>query len=191
MFTQPGVGVKRRRRRRGIRRAFEVLLVLVLLAGVGYGVWYFVVRDADPLTATTASCPTPSPTATKPPVVPLPPNKVGVNVYNATKRQGLAASVGQQMRQRKFVVRNVANDPLNRPVAAAAEIRHGPAPAGGRAAATVIAQIEGPVTVLLDKRPNASVDLVLGAKFTRLRTPQQAAAAMRPTPAPTTAPTTC
>lgn len=184
MLTPRGLGGAKRRRRRNIaRRLLAVVIVLAVLAGIGYGVWYFYVRDQGS-TTTATSCLTPSPKASKtakPKVTAVSPRRVGVNVYNATARQGLASSVATQLAARGFVVRKVANDPLKKVVTAPAEIRHGPK--GGPYAVTVAAQVEGAVQVL-DRRPNASVDLVLGSGYQALRAPASAAAILNPAPTP-------
>jgi LytR cell envelope-related transcriptional attenuator len=132
----------------------------------------------DPETAVAApqrpSCP---PTRTPAAVVAA--HDVRVNVYNATKRHGLATQVAQQLRQRGFVVAKVENDPAGRTVIGIAQVR---ASASGPAR-TVGAQVASFVAVA-DQRKDASVDLVLGADFRSLRTAAAAAAALSPSPSP-------
>ena len=127
-------------------------------------------------------CP-PAPPAPTPPPAPPPARAVTVNVYNATERQGLAASVAEELRKRGFTVEAVANDPLKRKVGGLGELRHGPQ--GGPAATAVQMQV-GPTPMARDRRADRSVDLVLGPAYQRLRTPQEAAteteAALRPPP---------
>jgi hypothetical protein len=179
MFTPRGEGGHSPVRRGRRRRVTPLLVVLVVVAAVGAGYYWVTVRDgattaADP--SPTRSCPAPSPL---PSVVPA--NRVRVNVYNATDRRGLAATVATQLRRRGFVVGKVDNDPAKRTVTGVAEVRSSTTGAG--AARTVGAQVGTFVTVP-DQRPDASVDLVLGAGFRGLRSPQQAAAAASPTPSP-------
>jgi hypothetical protein len=111
----------------------------------------------------------------------VPAAEVKVNVYNATDRRGLAARVAGQLEQRGFRIRKVDNDPAERQVTGAAEVRH--SDHGADAARTVAAQVAG-VVVVPDQRPGASVDLVLGAGFTGLVPTAEAAAALTPTPEP-------
>jgi hypothetical protein len=173
------------------KRLLAVVLTLAVLAGIGYGVWWYFVKEEPAATTTARNCPTSAssakPTA-QPAVKPVPPRRVGVNVYNATDRQGLAASAATQLRARGFVVRRVANDPLNQTVEGVAEVRYGPK--GGPYALTVMAQVEGAVEVL-DRRADSSVDLVLGSGYRGLRPPGAAAAALTPKPTVTPRPTGC
>ena len=106
---------------------------------------------------------------------------VHLNVYNATKRRGLATDVAKELRRRGFVVGKVSNDPAKRKVTGVAEVRA--STAGAAAARTVGAQVASFVAVP-DQRKDASVDLVLGAGFHALRTTAAASAALKPTPAP-------
>jgi hypothetical protein len=155
----------RPRPRRGAvfaRRASAVLLVLLLFAGTGYTVWR--VSLAGPVAAgDTAACVTPSPVA-----LPVAPRRIQVNVYNATNRNGLAARTAKQLKAYGFRIGKVANDPLDRSVRGTAEIRGGPESA--RQMATVQLYVDKE-TVYRVKRKGASVDLVLGNRFTGLGGP--------------------
>jgi hypothetical protein len=181
MLTPRGVGVRRRRGRTG-RRVVGVVLALALLGGAGFAAWWFGLRDRG----AAANCPAPVPTGTATPrPAALPAKRVTVNVYNATSRRGLAAEVAVELRKRGFPVKAVANDPLERTVRGVAEVRRGARGAAG--AQTVLAHAGGAAEVR-DKRADASVDLVLGAAFRRLRTAAEAAAALAPGPAVTAPP---
>lgn len=178
MLTPRGAGAGRLRRRRGLRRSAGVVLAVSLLAAVAWAVWAYALPSADnaePQRAT-VSCPPPEPTPTV-----VPPAQVKVNVYNATDRRGLAARVAGELRKRGFRVGKVDNDPAKRTVTGAAEVRH--STAGTDAARTVAAQV-GEVVAVPDQRKDASVDLVLGAAFTRLQAREVATAALTPTPRP-------
>ncbi|HSF26327.1 MAG TPA: LytR C-terminal domain-containing protein [Actinomycetes bacterium] len=197
MYTPPGRGARSSRRRRSgvLRHAIVLVLALVLVVGAGVGAWWFTLRSqpAAPLPA----CPTPTVTVAAP-ISPAPVAEVKVNVYNATSRQGLAGRVSTALKERGIAVLKVANDPLKKTVPGTAEIRFGPA--GESAAETVRLLIDG-ATLVVDKRTDATVDVVLGQGYTTLRTAEEAAAAATaaPTPpagdatggatAPTTAPT--
>ena len=179
MLTPLGKG-GRQTVRRGDRpsRRGAVLLAVLLTAALTGTAWWVAHRDAaDTATATPPrTCPTPSP---PPPVVA--PKAVKVNVYNATDQRGLASRVAAELKRRGFHVGKVDNDPLKRQVTGAAEVRSSTAGAG--AARTVSAQV-GTVVAVPDQRPNASVDLVLGAAFVRLQPVPAAAAALKPSPQP-------
>jgi hypothetical protein len=175
-----------RRRRRRILRALASVTVLCVLAA---GAWYFFLRDAKakPKAASSAPCrtasPSPQPSAT---VVALTPKQVTINVYNATKRQGLARRTAVELRKRGFVIGKVGNDPLKHVIPGAAEVR---AAAHGTARAKLVAVYVDKATVTTDRRAEATVDLVLGNTFAALRTPAQVATALHPpTPAPTCGP---
>jgi hypothetical protein len=183
MLTPLGQGDRRGGRGRALRRVGAVLLVLAVLGGAGYGSWHYLAsRTPEP---PKVACPprvTVTPTATPAAAA----KTVKVNVYNATTRSGLASSVATQLKKRSFKVAAVANDPLKRKVAAAAEVRHGPR--GVSAARTVAAQVNGKVVLLPDRRADASVDLVTGAAYKALRTPAQATAVLKAKPKPRLAP---
>ena len=89
------------------------------------------------------------------------PEKTKVNVYNASNRSGLAATVARQLKDRDFVIGAVANDPSKRGAPKVAEIRYG---AKGTAQAKLLrtAMPKG-TTLVKDKRKVVTVDLALGA----------------------------
>jgi hypothetical protein len=158
------------------------LLALVVGAAVG---WYLTARSDDPVTTTLpgASC-TPatgsSPaTSTKP--APKP-SSITVDVYNSTTRQGLAGTTASQLEKRGFVIATVANDPLGKTLAGTAEIRYGPK---GKSRAVVVAAQVPDSTLVNDKRKDKTVAMSLGKAFTGLATPEEAAAALSPSPSPT------
>jgi len=175
-------GVDERRRQGFPRRAVAVLVALTVLAVTAFAAWYVLVRDVEE-TSTKAACP---PVRTVAPVK-LPPavaaKKVPLNVYNATTRSGLAATVAGEMAKRGFPIGAVSNDPAKRRVTAAAEVRHGPK--GSGAARTVAAHVDGQVVLVPDRRAGLTVDLVVGAAWKRPRTPAAAANALKAAPAKT------
>lgn len=178
MFTPPGVGGRPRGRRSPTRRRLlVVVLALVTIVAASWAAWTVSSTERPPPRGTPRpSCPEPSPTL---PV--LPAAEVRVNVYNATDQRGLAARVAAEMERRGFRVKKIDNDPLERTVTGAAEVRH--SAAGAAAARTVAAQV-GEVVSVPDEREGETVDLVLGAAFVRLQAPEQAAAALSPTSQP-------
>ena len=92
-------------------------------------------------------------------------NGFPVNVYNATKRQGLAASTAKLIGARGYKIGQVANDPLRRTITASAEIRYGKAGADNAKLAQPL--LDKP-TLIQDARADASVDIVLGDGFSGL-----------------------
>lgn len=180
---ESGASIRRRRRRR--RAAITLTLVaLVLLGTFTYAAAYF----QGWIGTTSVSKPTAS-AACQPttPVKALTPSAVTLNVYNSTDRVGLAASVAKSLRTLGFKVVDVANDPLGKPISGVGEIRHGPT--GAVAAAFAATRLSG-AKLVLDKRTDSSVDLVLGTKFTALTVPPKVAPAKPSKPTPTPSPST-
>lgn len=185
-YIQEASTWRRRRRRRQWITLLAVLGLLVGSGAVAYGFYSGVFGRPDRVdVATLPPCPTASPTAS-----PLTPDKVTVNVYNATTRNGLAAKVATALDLRTFKIAAITNDPKHATVSGVAEIRYGPK--GTAAARVVAAQLSG-ARMVKDGRTNAVVDLVLGAKYSGLKpvASTTVAATSRPTcrpvsPAPTT-----
>ncbi len=148
--------VDRRRRRATITL---VTLALVLFFAFWYAFSYYRNATAPSDAATTIPCVTVSPGS-------IVPSTTKVNVYNATKRNGLAASTARQLQDRGFVVVDIANDPKHKKVTAPGEIRFGPS--GAKRADLVAALIGKGVVKVNDKRKAATVDLVIGSGFTSL-----------------------
>jgi hypothetical protein len=178
MLTPLGVGGRGKIRRRGRSRHVgrNVLVLLVVLGAAAAAAWWLNSDTGTIAAAPRQTCP---PTQPAPTVVAA--RAVHLNVFNATKRHGLAKDVAKELRKRGFVIGKVANDPAKRKVTGIAEVRT--SMAGAAAARTVGAQVASFVSVP-DQRKDASVDLVLGAGFRTLRTTAAATAAMKPTPSP-------
>ena len=104
-----------------------------------------------------------------------------INVYNATNREGLAASVAKSLQKQGFKIATVGNDPLGMSIEGVGEIRRGQAGAAG--AGLAAARLLG-ATVVPDGRTDATVDLVLGYKFTTLTSPPKGARPTTAKPAP-------
>ncbi len=176
---ESGPSSNRLRRRR--RAALTLTVVFLLMLGTfAYAAAYFQgwVGDRVPKPVASPACEAVTP------VRAVKPGAVTVNVYNATNRQGLAASVAKLLRAQGFKVREVANDPLDRQIAGVGEVRRGPT---GEAGAILVATRHQGAKVVRDERTDATVDLVLGEKFTALRAPPKVtpAQATKPTPTPT------
>ncbi|GAA2496744.1 LytR C-terminal domain-containing protein [Terrabacter carboxydivorans] len=135
--------------RRQRRSTIVIVVVLLSLAGAFYyASTYF-----------RATAPTPGPCTTQTPVTPLTPADVSLNVYNATSRKGLAASVAKTATDRGFTVKAIGNDPKKASIKQVAQIRFGPE--GADSAQLVKTHV--PQAVLVDdKRKGDTVDLVVG-----------------------------
>jgi hypothetical protein len=158
--TESEVSVLARRRRR--IRTLVVLLLVVL--GLFFAFWYaWSYYQAD--TSGQASGP---PAADCTPFNPkaITPEDTRVNVYNASSRDGLAGSVSRALADRGFVIAKVANDPSSRRAPKVAEVRYGPK---GQARAKLLrTSLPKGTAMVKDKRKVVTVDLALGAKFTKL-----------------------
>lgn len=158
-----------RRRHMHERQAviFGVLLAVLAVVGLGAAAIYtgslslpFVEQDFQAK---------PSPTATSRPF-PCPPTgalpvaygDITVNVYNSTTQAGLAATTMKAFTDRGFVAGETGNQP---PFDGTTQVSFGPT--GIAAAYTVAAHLTDPMLVL-DGRPNATVDVTIGAAFTDL-----------------------
>lgn len=148
-----GSGARSRRR----RAVVTVLLVLLLLF---FALWYAMsyIRADQGAGSTSASVPA-RPACTSSP------QQVQVNVYNATNRDGLAARVAAQLKDRGFVVKTVANDPKKRTVTGRGELRYG---TGSFADAQLVLRHTGSFQRIKDSRQRRTVDVVVGPDFTRL-----------------------
>jgi hypothetical protein len=102
--------------------------------------------------------------------------QIKLNVYNSTNRHGLAASAATSLKQRGFTISNVTNDPLKVNLTVAAQVRG--ASANVSAMRVVAAEVVG-AQLHADSRTDNSVDLVLGAGFTALASPEQVSAALK------------
>ena len=153
-----------------------LLLVSFLFAAAYYGGWF----SSPKAPSAAGSCPTTTV------VIKVQPSQVHVNVYNASKRNGLAKKVSAQMKEQGYVTGKVANDPLNATFTTPAQIRYG---AKGKAGAQLVASEVAGAKMVQDKRKDATVDLVLGAKYTKLGDPPSTSASSNPSCHPSTTPT--
>jgi uncharacterized membrane protein (DUF485 family) len=169
------------RRRRRQRAAITLTLVTVLLlASFVYAASFvqgWVGTRAPNTVGTLATSACHQATSAQP----VTPQAVTINVYNATNRNGLAASVAKSLRRQGFKIATVSNDPLGMSILGVGEIRSGQA---GAAAASLVATRLSGATVVPDGRTDATVDVVLGDKFTALSAPPKGAppTAAKPTP---------
>ena len=160
-------------RARSGRRPLPPLIFLLVLAVVAIGVWWDVVRQDDTRKAhQAAACA--SATAAPPS---LDPKSLSIRVFNATDRAGEASKVAATLKSRGFAIAEVANDSSGRTVTGVGEIRHGPR--GKDQAAFLGAFLPG-AGDFQDTRATSQVDLVIGPEYSKLATPEQVAAALKP-----------
>lgn len=148
-----------RRHRRHVRTAVTLVVVVALLAGAFYYAASYWNKAASSSSA--SGCPTDDFTAGATPKA-LTPQRVTLNVYNATTRVGLAAETAKAVKDRGFVIGSVANDPTKKKVDAAGELRFGP---NGKPGADLAWKLVDGLVAVQDTRADASVDLVLGNGF--------------------------
>jgi len=112
-------------------------------------------------------------------VSPAPPGKVQVQVLNANGMGGVAAITGGRLSELGFAPTGTpANDPLHPDLdlPCHGEIRFGVA---GQAAARTLSLVMPCAELVRDVRPDSTVDLALGTKFTTLRPNGAALEALR------------
>lgn len=122
---------------------------------------------------------------------PLPsPDEIGISVFNATAKGGLAKSTADEMAKRGFrvVAFGNATTEYDKKVPQAALIVAGPA--AESAARVVAAQFAGSTVKIDPKRADKRVDLFIGTAYTQPADPKDAEKALTAParPAPTTAP---
>ncbi len=136
-YIQEASSWRTRRRRRQWITLLVVVAMLIGAGAVAYGYYSGAIGGPEEVNlAALPPCPASSPTRP-----PLTPDKVKVNVYNGTTRNGLAAKVATALDLRTFQVGTIANDPKHAKIPGVAEIRYG---AKGTAAAQLVAaQLSG------------------------------------------------
>jgi LytR cell envelope-related transcriptional attenuator len=155
----PSSGPNPPRSRLGVVVLVGVLAVVLFGAGVGLSV---LLRGGTDEAAQPVAEPTCVTTTTVPEVTLPKPGTVSVNVYNATDRSGLAASTGVALKGRGFNVGEIANDPLGKNIKGVAQLRYG---TKGESNAELLVFYFPGAKLVADDRTDASVDVVLGAKF--------------------------
>ena len=108
------------------------------------------------------------------------PDSVVVNVYNSTKRAGLAGTTARELSQIGFRINKVENDPLGVSLRGVGEIRFGPK--GADNARLLLFYVPDAVMVE-DDRSGPRVDLSIGRGFEGLQ-PEGTVAAALASPSP-------
>ncbi|WP_432092174.1 LytR C-terminal domain-containing protein [Streptomyces sp. bgisy100] len=200
MLTPPGMGGKYRitggrypRMRRPRNRRRIVLAVIGAAASVGLVGWG-TLQLIDVFTGGTTTRAAGS-TACRPAAVATPsaepvpePGEITVNVYNATKRSGLAKKTADELKKRGFKVGKVGNAPAayDKKVKGAGILLG--APNGAESRLKVLGTQLGGASSRSDDRTGEDVDLILGDEFTALEKKKDADRALvdltSPSPAP-------
>jgi hypothetical protein len=144
-------------------RALVVVGVLAVAAVVFVVV--ALVRDTQRNAVAGTSCPAGAPLANV--TLPKDPGEVTIKVLNGTKTPGLAESVTNDFKNRRFKVQAPSED--KKQVKDVAVVRYGPAAVGS--AQLLEAYFLGQATPEYDpKRKGAVVDIVVGSQFQQLAT---------------------
>lgn len=183
MLSGQGLGPAgdRPRRRHPVTTTIIVVLMMVVLFGATFGIVRLLRGNGSDQASPGPTTPAPCVTTTVVPGVALPkPGTVTSNVYNATNRAGLAKRTAADLGSRGFKIARIANDPLGRSITGVAEIRYGTA---GLSNAQLMKYYIAGAVLVQDARTDATIDVVLGAKFKTV-TPQAKvdAALKKPTP---------
>jgi hypothetical protein len=149
-----------------------IFVAMLVLFGVGFGIATLFkgsggadVADATASPSTSAlvdGCTTVMVTPAE--VLPLA-SRVTVNVYNSTKRVGIAGETSKFLSVRGFKIANVENDPLGVGAEGAGEIRFG---TKGELNAQLMAYHFPDATLIKDDRGGKRIDVVLGQQFSDL-----------------------
>ena len=149
-----------------------IFVVMLVLFGVGFGIATLFkgsggadVADATASPSTSAlvdGCTTVMVTPAE--VLPLA-SRVTVNVYNSTKRVGIAGETSKLLSVRGFKIAKVENDPLGVGVEGVGEIRFG---TKGELNAQLMAYHFPDATLIKDDRGGKRIDVVLGQQFSDL-----------------------
>lgn len=191
------VGLDRPRSRRSSKPSAGAIIAIVagmvVLFALGFGIALITQGGPLPTQPEVAASPSGGPAS---PAVPLPcatstvipaevlpkPTKVRINVFNATKRKGLAAETALALKLAGFKIVAVQNVPDGRRIDGFAEIRHGPK--GVKQAQLLHFYLPDGILVE-DTRNDKTVDVVLGKEFSIIVGEAEVAASMA-SPSPST-----
>jgi len=171
-----------------------IFVAMLVLFGVGFGIATLlkgsgsadsVDSSASPsVSATVDGCTTIMVTPAE--VLPLA-SRVTINVYNSTKRVGLAGDAAKLLGVRGFKIAKVENDPLGVVIEGEGEIRYGPK---GEAGAKLMAYHFPTATLVNDGRKGKRVDVSLGQQFADLANDAEVVAQLAQ-PSPSASPQGC
>lgn len=172
------------RRRRPIWGIVLMVVVgMAVLFGIGFGISLLVRGNDSPQADAVASASASSSMAALPcettlitPAEVLPATgKVTINVFNGTKKQGLARDTANVLTARGIKVKKVGNAPGGKVVEGVAEIRYGPK---GEKAAHLLEYYFPEATLVPITRKTKVVDVVIGKDFAQVVGEAEVAAAL-------------
>jgi hypothetical protein len=171
-----------------------ILVAMLVLFGIGFGIATLLKGSGGTENADGSASPSSSTTVpgcntimvTPAEVLPRA-SRVSVNVYNSTKRVGLAGDAAKILGVRGFKITEVKNDPLGIVIQDQGEIRHGPK---GEASAELMAYHFPGATLVNDGRAGKRIDVVLGTKFVDLANDAEVVAQLAQ-PSPSASPAGC
>lgn len=151
------------------RRPLPALISLVALLVLTGLVWWRVLHRSDSSAGGAETpCPTPTPTVTATAAATLPvPQKVTVQVLNATDRSGIAGRARSTLIADGFKSPQKATNDTNGKVAGVAEIRYGPA---GRDAAKLLSYFLPGAKLVPSQSTTATVVVSLGNQYSKVST---------------------
>jgi LytR cell envelope-related transcriptional attenuator len=138
----------------GVAVAAALVVIIVRLVGTSDDAADAATAAPEPACSTVMAAPADE--------LPLP-QKVRVNVYNATETSGLASKTARELTRRGFEVKEVANDPVGLPIEGVARIRYGP---GSTERAELLAYYVPGAELVEIERKGPKIDLALGDQFT-------------------------
>ena len=171
-----------------------ILVAMLVLFGIGFGIATLLKGSGGTDSADASASPS-SPTSipgcttimvTPAEVLPLA-SRVNVNVYNSTKRVGLAGDLSKILSVRGFPIAKVENDPLGVVIEGQGEIRYGPK---GEASAELMSYHFPGATLVNDGRAGKRIDVVLGTQFVDLTNDAEVVAQLAQ-PSPSASPAGC
>lgn len=143
---------------RAVGAAAAVILTLPVLAACD---------SAEPSHEATSSCAG----GLSVPTMKIPLNTIHANVWNASGKNGMAATVASRLSWRGVKIIDTGNDPTAEAPPKHAVIRYGP---NGKQIALTLAQQIQDAKLEQDDRTNPSVDVVIGMKFALVPVPPPA-----------------
>lgn len=171
-----------------------ILVAMLVLFGIGFGIATLLKgsggtdgADASASPSSSTSIPGCTTIMVTPAEVLPRASRVSVNVYNSTKRVGLAGDVAKILGVRGFTIAKVENDPLGVVIEGEGEIRYGPK---GEASAELMAYHFPGATLVKDGRSGKRIDVVLGTKFVDLANDAEVVAQLAQ-PSPSASPSGC
>jgi hypothetical protein len=152
-----------RRRRHPLATGFLIVAMMAVLFGATFGAIRLIKGDGGAEASASSGSPTPCVSTTVTPGAALPkPATVTANVYNATDRAGLARATANTLKTRGFGIGSIANDPSGKSLTTIGEIRYG---TKGKDNALLMRYYIVGATLVPDQRTDATIDVVLGAKY--------------------------